>query len=246
MKVNRRSRGAVSASRHSIWGCARPVCRRNLTNRSTSTYLQLVIAASKVSGCGMELLAFLMLRNSVDEPPGRLLTPLRIFTAGAVSLIITHIRCIVDASIKLLMDVTRISAFAPSTPKHLGRPSAFSFSQALAEPGNYPLLSPTRYVDLLKIDINTFATHTHVHQNTVSRAPGAASVQDYLRKNLRVLTAAYDASGQDAAEALHWFRNEPLAQFGYKTAEQLVSDGRADDALNLIESYAADDCARQY
>ena len=71
-------------------------------------------------------------------------------------------------------------------------------------------------------------------------------MQDYLRKNLRVLTAAYDASGQDAAEALHWFRNEPPAQFGYKTAEQLVPDGRADDVLNLIESYAANDCTRQY
>ena len=64
-------------------------------------------------------------------------------------------------------------------------------------------------------------------------------MQDYLRKNLRVLSAAFDVSGQDAAKALQRFRNEPLAPFGYKTAEQLVSDSRGDDVLRLIDSYAA-------
>lgn len=114
-----------------------------------------------------------------------------------------------------------------------------TFVDALAEPGQDPLLSPARYIDLLKLDILTFARNAHVHRNTVSRAPGAASVQTYLRQNLRVLTAALDASGNDMGKALQWFRNEPLAPFGYKTAEQLVADGRTDDVIRLIDSYAA-------
>ena len=132
--------------------------------------------------------------------------------------------------------------FATSTPtgSNATRQKAmFSFTEAIAEPDNAPLLSPSRYIAMLRIDINTFAVNAHVHRNTVLRAPGAASVQDYLRKNLRVLSAAFDVSGQDAAKALQWFRNEPLAPFGYKTAEQLVSDGRGDDVLRLIDSYAA-------
>lgn len=149
-----------------------------------------------------------------------------------------HIKCTIDKLTKLFMNITRISARTPTRPKYSGQPPAFSFSEAITEPGNNSLLSPTRYIDLLKIDMNTFATYAQVHRNTVSRALGSASVQDYLRKNLRVLNSAYNASGQDAAKAMHWFRNEPLSPFGYKTAEQLVSEGRADDVLSLIESYA--------
>jgi hypothetical protein len=39
--------------------------------------------------------------------------------------------------------------------------------------------------------------------------------------------------------ALFWYRNEPLQSFGYKTAEQLVSDGRTEDLLRYIESLEA-------
>ena len=101
------------------------------------------------------------------------------------------------------------------------------------------MLSPTRYLTMVKIDIGEFARNAGVHRNTVSRAPNSASVQDFLRKNVRVISAAFDASGKDMAKALLWFRNEPLAPFAYKTAEQLVAEGRVDDVIRLIESYEA-------
>jgi len=137
------------------------------------------------------------------------------------------------------METMLLMTSAQPAPRGARDLAGFSLVDALREPGQDPLLSPTRYIDLLKLDINTFAINAHVHRNTVSRAPGAASVQTYLRQNLRVLTAALDASGNDVAKALQWFRNEPLAPFGYKTAEQLVVDGRADDVIRLIQSYAA-------
>ena len=88
------------------------------------------------------------------------------------------------------------------------------------------------------MDIQTLATQAHVHRNTISRAPTSDSVQRYLREALRVIRAATDLSG-DVNRALFWYRNEPLQPFGYKSAEQLVSDGRTEDLLRYIESLEA-------
>jgi len=99
-------------------------------------------------------------------------------------------------------------------------------------------LSPRRFSEVFSMDIQTLATQAHVHRNTISRAPASESVQRFLREALRVIRAATDLSG-DVNRALFWYRNEPLQPFGYKTAEQLVSDGRTEDLLRYIESLEA-------
>lgn len=53
-----------------------------------------------------------------------------------------------------------------------------------------------------------------------------------------VINAAACLSG-DAAKAVDWYHNEPLAVFDSKTAEQLVSEGRAQDVLRYIASLEA-------
>ncbi|MBB2983395.1 hypothetical protein [Paraburkholderia tropica] len=72
----------------------------------------------------------------------------------------------------------------------------------------------------------------------LSRQPTSESVQRFLRDALRVIRAATDISG-DVNQALFWYRNEPLPVFDYKTAEQLVSDGRTDDLLRYVSSLEA-------
>jgi len=72
----------------------------------------------------------------------------------------------------------------------------------------------------------------------LSRAPGSESVQRFMREALRVLRAADDLTG-DVGRAIFWYRNEPLPPFNYKTAEQLVSEGRAEDVLRYVESLEA-------
>lgn len=52
------------------------------------------------------------------------------------------------------------------------------------------------------------------------------------------MRAAYDLSG-DVGRAMFWYRNEPLPQFGDKTAEQLVSEGRTEDVLRYVGSLEA-------
>ena len=97
------------------------------------------------------------------------------------------------------------------------------------------MLSPKRFSEVFSMDIQTLAEQAHVHRNTISRAPTSEGVQRFLREALRVIRAATDLSG-DVDRALVWYRNEPLQPFDYKTAEQLVSDGRTEDLLRYIGS----------
>ena len=99
-------------------------------------------------------------------------------------------------------------------------------------------LSPKRFGEALSIDVQTLATQAHVHRNTISRTPASESVQKFLRESLRVIRAAHDLSG-DVSRAIFWYRNEPLPPFGYKTAEQLVSEGRTEDVLRYVGSFEA-------
>lgn len=101
-----------------------------------------------------------------------------------------------------------------------------------------PVLSPKRFSEAMHIDLQTLAEQAHVHRNTISRAPGSRGVQDFLREALRVIKAATDLSG-DLNKALFWYRNEPLSVFGYKTAERLVSEGRADDLVRYVAAVEA-------
>jgi hypothetical protein len=101
-----------------------------------------------------------------------------------------------------------------------------------------PVLSPKRFSQALNIDLQMLAEQAHVHRNTISRAPGSRGVQDFLREALRIIKAATDLTG-DLKKALFWYRTEPLAVFGYKTAERLASEGRTDDVLRYVSSLEA-------
>ena len=113
------------------------------------------------------------------------------------------------------------------------------FIDYLRDPGtSAPVLSPKRFSQALNIDLQMLAEQAHVHRNTISRAPGSRGVQDFLREALRIIKAATDLTG-DLNKALFWYRTEPLAVFGYKTAERLASEGRTDDVLRYVSSLEA-------
>ncbi|MDD5035435.1 MAG: hypothetical protein PHE55_11835 [Methylococcaceae bacterium] len=110
------------------------------------------------------------------------------------------------------------------------------FVESLRDPETPgPVLSPKRFSQALHIDLQTLAEQAHVHRNTINRAPGSQGIQRFLREALKVIKAGTDLSG-DVDRALFWYRNEPLSAFGYKTAEQLVSEGRTEDVLRYISS----------
>lgn len=101
------------------------------------------------------------------------------------------------------------------------------------------ILSPAKFIEMMGLDVHSFASNAHVHWRTVTRSPGAESIQSHIRMSLRVLAAVTAVSRGALQDAIFWYRNEPLALFDYKTAEMLVVEGRAADVLNLLESYQA-------
>lgn len=99
-------------------------------------------------------------------------------------------------------------------------------------------ISPRRFGQALRLDMQTLAAKAHVHRNTISRAPDAESVQHYLRESLRVMRAAVDIAG-NVEEAIFWYKNNPLPAFDYKTPQDLVSEGRTDALIKYIQSLQA-------
>ncbi len=110
--------------------------------------------------------------------------------------------------------------------------------KARARQDKSPIISPRMFCLALGMDVQTLASRAHVHRVTISRSQGADKLQGYLRDSLRVMSAAAELNGkfQDTA---FWFRNEPIAVFDYRTAEELVSEGRTEDLLRYVQSLQA-------
>jgi uncharacterized protein (DUF2384 family) len=101
-----------------------------------------------------------------------------------------------------------------------------------------PALSPSRFSQVMHIDLQTLAKQAHVHRNTLQRTPGSENVQRFLREAIRVIRAAIDLNG-DLERTIFWYRNMPIPTFGYKTAEMLVTEQRTEDVLKYIDSLEA-------
>ncbi|WP_458526460.1 DUF2384 domain-containing protein [Onishia taeanensis] len=110
--------------------------------------------------------------------------------------------------------------------------------KARARHDKSPIISPRMFCRAMGMDVQTLAARAHVHRVTVNRAQGAEKLQTYLRDAVRVMGAAA-AVNDNLQDAAFWFRNEPLSAFDFKTPEQLVSDGRADDLLGYVQSLSA-------
>jgi len=100
-------------------------------------------------------------------------------------------------------------------------------------------LSSAKFIEMMGMGIDSFASGAHVHRSTVIRAPAAESIQSHIRTSLQVLAAVTAASGGNLQDAVLRYRNEPLVPFNYKTAESLMTEGRAADAVDLMTSYEA-------
>lgn len=117
---------------------------------------------------------------------------------------------------------------APSRPR-------FPLMEQLREDDHF---SAVKFMDVMKLDVGTFAQRAKVHRNTVTKAPQSQSVQKPIREAMRVMAAMFDVTG-DLQQTIYWFRNEPLPEFGYKTAEEVVADGNVEGVLRLITIYQA-------
>jgi transcriptional regulator with XRE-family HTH domain len=104
--------------------------------------------------------------------------------------------------------------------------------------GSSSAISPKKFGEVLGLDMQTVASRSHVHRNTLSRRPETESVQNYLVQNVKVIRAILDIT-DDVENAIYWFKTKPIPTFDYKTAEELVAEGRSDDLIRYIKSLQA-------
>lgn len=82
------------------------------------------------------------------------------------------------------------------------------------------------------------ATLAGVHRNTLRTHPESPKLQAALRDLMRVLSAAAVVQ-PDTQRAFFMLKNEPIPAFRHKTLLQLVQEGRAEDAIDYLESISA-------
>lgn len=59
------------------------------------------------------------------------------------------------------------------------------------------MLSHSKSIDVMNLDIDSFARHARARRNTVSLAPAASSGQTHIGQKVRVIKAALGTFGQD-------------------------------------------------
>lgn len=102
---------------------------------------------------------------------------------------------------------------------------------------NTPFLSPAKVGDFFGFRVQELAERAHVHRNTPTMRPHTPQLQKCLQDMVRVLAVATEMTG-DPDRAAFLLRNEPLRVFGYKTADALIQEGRADAVVAYLESLA--------
>ena len=73
---------------------------------------------------------------------------------------------------------------------------------------------------------------TGVHRNTL-RTPSSERLQGRMREMVKVISAAAELTG-DLDKAIYWYRNEPIVDYGHRTAAELVADGKVEAVLAYI------------
>lgn len=109
-----------------------------------------------------------------------------------------------------------------------------AFVERFREPDT-PYLSPARVGELLGFRVQELAERAHVHRNTPTARPHTPQLQKFLQDIIRVLAVATEITG-DEKRAAFLLRNEPLRAFGFKTADALIQEGRADAVIEYLES----------
>ncbi|MGH8821279.1 MAG: DNA-binding protein [Rhodoferax sp.] len=98
--------------------------------------------------------------------------------------------------------------------------------------------SALNIASVLGLQYQDLATLAGVHRNTLRTHPESPRLQAALRDLMRVLSAAV-AVQPDTERAFFMIKNEPIASFRHKTLLQLVQEGRAEDAIDYLESISA-------
>jgi len=111
------------------------------------------------------------------------------------------------------------------------------FAEEFRTPGQ-PVIHPERFAEALHWRVQDLAQLAGVHRTTVTETPSNARLQGFLRDVLRALSACFEVT-HDRDRSIFWFRNTPIPEFGHRTAETLVAEGKTDAIVEYLTSIAA-------
>jgi len=100
------------------------------------------------------------------------------------------------------------------------------------------IIDPTLFTTLLHIHSQELASLAGVDHTILSEMPANSRLQTYLREAIRALSSAFEVT-HDRDRSISWFRNSPIPEFDYQTAEKLVAAGKTDAVIAYIASSAA-------
>jgi hypothetical protein len=111
------------------------------------------------------------------------------------------------------------------------------FADEFREP-NQSIIDPALFAKGLHLHLQELATLAGVHRAIVSAMPTNSRLQSYLREAVRTLSSALEVT-HDRHRSIYWFRNTPIPEFDYHTAERLVAAGKTDAVIAYVASIAS-------
>ena len=91
-------------------------------------------------------------------------------------------------------------------------------------------VSPIEFAEVLAVDLRELERNAHVEPGTARWFPQSEAIQAHIRASLLIIDALIVAV-QDSSKAIFLFKNYPCEEFGYKTPQMLVGEGRVVDVL---------------
>ena len=96
---------------------------------------------------------------------------------------------------------------------------------------------PRALGDYMHLEIAALSRLSHVNRNTLTRNPGSPKVQAALKPVVEILTIAAELTASPG-KAVAWFLHQPLGDFDFKTAQELVTEGHAEAVKSHLRMLA--------
>lgn len=94
-------------------------------------------------------------------------------------------------------------------------------------------IPPAEFAKVLEVDLRELERSAQVEPGTARWFPQSEAIQSYMRASLLVIDAFLEAA-EDSSKAVFYFKYFPCEEFGYKTPQMLVGEGRVVEVLLRI------------
>ncbi len=95
-------------------------------------------------------------------------------------------------------------------------------------------LDPRAFARTFGVSLRHLAEYANAAPETPLLRPQDARLQRFMREMHTVLARATELGGGQAA-GLDWLLHLPLGRFGYRTAEEMIAEGRCNEVLQYLD-----------